>query len=446
MSSDGPSSFGGHLTASNLSIEVSKLPFLWGTATSAYQVEGENRASDWWAWEQAGKVKDASGIACDHYRRFHEDFDLISRLGHTAHRFSLEWSRLEPEENRWDDAAVRHYEEVLKELRARQIEPIVTLHHFTNPAWFTDQGGWLREDAVPIFIRYVKKTLKAFSPYVRYWITINEPLVYLYHAFFAGLWPPGICSYPQSLLVFRHLLKAHILAYQAIHRHYEETQKSPVYVSLAHHMTYFMPCRRNSLADRWSVFLRNYFFNYLFFDAALSGFLFFPGMFCERLPGAKALDFLGVNYYSRDFIQFAGFFQANSIGIICEKGHHPLEVRELNAMAWDVYPEGLYQLLKGLKRYRLPVFITENGICAAEDSQRIRFIKSHLETLARAGREGLPLLGYLYWSLLDNFEWAHGYGPRFGIVEVNYETQQRKVRESAQVLSETCRKLFGGGS
>ncbi len=418
------------------------LPFFWGTATSSHQIEGNNSANDWWAWEQTGKLKEASGLACDHFRRFREDIDLISKLGHNAYRFSLEWSRFEPQEGVWDDEAFKYYEEIFKELHARKIEPIVTLHHFTNPQWFADQGGWLSEKASFYFNRYVSRAATAYGKWVRFWITINEPLVYLYHSFFAGLWPPGIKSYRASMKVLRHQLQAHVEAYRTIHHIYETALKTEVWVSVAAHVGHFTPCRPGSFKDRWAVFSRSWFFNELFLNAATSGFLFFPGIYSEFLSGRKSLDFIGMNYYTRDFIRFSSWFGENSLGVSCDKAHHQKEVKELSMMGWEVHPEGLYEVLLRLNRYHLPIMITENGIATQDDGQRSRFILDHLGALRRAMKHGVPVLGYFYWSLLDNFEWAHGFDPRFGIVEVDYKNQSRKIKESAQVLTENCRKIM----
>jgi len=419
-------------------------PFLWGAATSAHQVEGNNFSNDWWAWEQAGKVQEPSGIACDQYQRFREDIELISNLGHNAHRFSLEWSRCEPKENCWNEEAFQHYEEVLKELRARNIEPIVTLHHFTHPQWFADLGGWLHPDAVHYFVRYVNRVIRALGPYVRIWITLNEPLVYLYYGFLTGLWPPGRQSFPEALKILRCWIQAHIESHHQIHSYYERSLQRPVWVSVAKHATYFEPCRTHSFQDRGAVFLRNWFFNDLFFNAVHSGFLFFPGIYCETLSRRGAMDFLGLNYYARHFIRFGGLSQGDFLGTVCEEDHHTNPNPERNMMGWDVYPEGLYRLLRRFGRYQLPMLICENGICTLEDTQRERYVRSHLEAVQRARGEGLPVLGYLHWSLLDNFEWAHGFEPRFGIVEVHQQDQTRKVRPSAHVLTDICRKISNG--
>ncbi len=419
-------------------------PFLWGAATSSHQVEGQNVHNDWWAWEVSGRLKTPSGIACDHYHRYPEDFKIAQELGHNAHRFSIEWSRLEPRENEWNQEAFDHYEKVFQELKAKGLEPVVTLHHFTSPQWFAEKGGWLSEETPFYFARFTRRVIEAFGRHVRFWITINEPLVYLYHGYFAGLWPPGISSFTDSMKVVRNQILAHIRAYEVIHEFYSR-QNQPVWVSIAKHMGYFMPCNKWSLLDRLSVFFRGWFFNRLFLDALTTGFLFFPGMFCELLPRSETLDFIGVNYYTRDFIRFNGLESAGILGTACPKDHHAGQISELNTMGWDIYPKGLYHCLMSLKKYGLPLMITENGICAFNDEQRQRYILAHTAETARAKKEGTDIRGFFYWSLLDNFEWAHGFDPRFGIVEVDYQNLQRKVRKSAHVFSDSCRKLFAEG-
>lgn len=418
--------------------------FYWGCATSSHQVEGYNELNDWWAWEQQGKIKESSGIACDQYHRFPEDIAFISQLGHNSHRFSIEWSRLEPQAGVWNEKEFLHYEEVLKELAKYSIEPFVTLHHFTNPLWFEKLGGWLSPQASFYFLRYVKKAVERFSPYVRFWITVNEPMVYLYFAYLIGEWPPGMKCYEGSLKVLRHFMTAHIDAYDWIHSHYH-SRRERVWVSLAKHVTDLTPCRSNSWEDRLTVWMRRWFVNDMMFGAFQNGFLFFPFVFCEFMPKKNTLDFIGINYYTRDFIRFGGWGRPELLGIACEKLHHHQEIRELNAMGWEVYPEGLYQILTRLKKYKLPIIITENGICTEDDTQRVRFIENHLGALSKAQKEGVDVRGYFYWSLLDNFEWAHGFRPRFGIVEVDYKTQKRKIRSSAQTLTTYCRKLSERG-
>ncbi len=418
-----------------------KLPFLWGSATSSHQVEGQNVYNDWWEWEQAGKLKEPSGEACDQYRRFADDIRLIADLGHNAHRFSIEWSRLEPEEGRWNEEAFEHYRQVFEALRAKNIEPVVTLHHFTNPVWFMKQGGWLNPKSTEYFGRYVERVVRAYGRYARIWVTINEPLIYIYHGYLAGLWPPGITSFSESIKVFRSFIYAHIEAYRRIHEISKTEFGVRPWVSIAHHVTYFQPCKAGSLLDRLSVYCRNWFFNDLFIDGLKHGFLFFPGIACERLPARGTLDYVGINYYTRNFIHHVGLSGEKLIGDICDDGHHADQIKEKNAMGWPICAEGLYRVLRRAKKYRLPIVVCENGICAHDDEQRVRFMRDHLAMTRRAMAEGVPVKGFFYWSLLDNFEWAHGFGPRFGMVEVDYRTQERKIRRSAHEFTEICRKI-----
>ena len=413
---------------------------IWGAATSAHQVEGWNRQNDWWAWEEAGKVAEPSSAACDHYRLFREDFQLARSLGHTAHRFSLEWSRLEPREGEWDEEAFRHYEEVLEALRLQGLEPVVTLHHFTNPLWFAQKGGWLRPGAAEKFGNYVRQVAERFGSRVRFWITLNEPLIYIYQSFLTGRWPPGEKSLDKAMQALRELLRAHVMAYKILH-HY--SKNSECWVSLAHHMSAFSSCQDRSILDRISRFLRDWFVNRLIFQALWRGFLIYPGIFFERLPAKRTLDFLGVNYYSRDFVRFAGFFGASQFGEVCPKEHHGGTTGEINDMGWEVYPRGLYEVVSRLRSLPLPILITENGVCTRDDTLRQRFIEGHLKEVERARKEKIPIFGYFYWSLVDNFEWAEGFGPHFGIVEVDYTNQERKVRPSAETLRECCEKVFG---
>ena len=413
---------------------------LWGTATSAHQVEGNNRFNDWWVWEQAGKGAGPSGVACEQYRLFREDFRMARSLGHTAHRFSLEWSRLEPREGEWDESAFGHYDEVFDALDREGLEAVVTLHHFTNPIWFAEKGGWLHPGAADQFAAYVKQVARRYGHRVRFWITLNEPLIYVYKGFIEGQWPPGEKSIEKAFRVVRAFIRAHISAYQILH---DACKNSECWVSIAHHMTAFTPCRPYSMLDRLSIFFRDWFVNRLLFRTLLSGFLFYPGVFFEKLSAKKTLDFLGINYYSRDFIRFGGLGGMSQFGTVCVKDHHLQEVAGLNDLGWEIYPKGIYELVSSLRSLGLPILITENGVCTQDDSLRGRFITDHLDQLKKARQEGVPIFGYFYWSLVDNFEWNEGFRPRFGIVEVDYASQKRKIRPSSQVLKKGCEEIFG---
>ncbi len=412
--------------------------FLWGTATSAHQVEGNNTRNDWWAWEQAGRVRTPSGLACDHYRRFRDDFDLVQQLGHNSHRFSIEWSRIEPDDGTVDDAALAHYRDVIAALRQRGIEPIVTLHHFTNPIWFAAKGGWAQPSAVDAFARYVRRVAEALGDQVRYWLTINEPMVYMNMHYLDGTGPPGGRDVRQAFRVIEHLIRAHAAAYRIIHDT-AAARGQQVMVSLAHHSQPLPPCRPWFPGDRWMAGYTERVYNHLVLDALSDGHLRIPGRRAANLPdGRDTLDFIGMNYYGRVFLRLGIPNPKQWWAMRCSTRHHR-EVTERNALEWDVYPPGIYQILQWAAPYKRPILITENGICTADDSQRERFIVRHLQWVAKAIDDHMPVIGYLYWSLMDNFEWAEGYGPRFGMVEVDYKTQERRVRPSARRFAEICR-------
>jgi beta-glucosidase len=408
--------------------------FLWGAATSAHQVEGHNVHNDWWAWEQAGGVKEPSAAACDHYRRFIEDFDLAKSLHHNAHRFSIEWSRLEPEQGAWNDEALAHYAQVVKALRARGLEPVVTLHHYTNPLWAARAGGWAEARMVDWFARYVGRVAEALGSRVRYWVTINEPMVYAYKHYVEGVGPPGAKDRSRALRVAEHVIRAHAAAYRLLH----EAQPSAK-VSLAKYLPVFAPCRAAWPPD-WAVSaLAERAFNTAFLEAVTEGRWAVPGRRACRIPEARGtLDYLGVNFYRRQFMRW-GVRPSRCLGEDCPRPHHRRGAADITAMGWDVHPPSFTRTLLRAARLRLPILVTENGAAMTDDGARWQFIHSHLHAMAQAMRQGARLLGYLYWSLLDNFEWEHGFGPRFGLIEVDYRTQARRVRDSARRYGEICR-------
>ncbi|MBU4376883.1 MAG: glycoside hydrolase family 1 protein [Candidatus Omnitrophica bacterium] len=410
--------------------------FLWGSATSSHQVEGDNQNNDWWKWEKDKRVPERSQRACDQWNLYKSDFKLAKSLNHNAHRFSLEWSRIEPEQGRFDAAAVAHYRDMIKSLRSLGIEPIVTLNHFTLPLWFAGKGGWLGEGGGRIFASFAKKIARELGEDVSYWLTINEPAGHINSSYVRGEWPPGERSFKKANRAFIAMLKAHCLAYKAIHNVYKEKKWPSPKVSLANFTVIYTPCRPGNPGDVISAKLRGYYVNNLFLDSLMRGFCIAPGMPPTLLPLRKSLDFIGLNYYARDYVHFKWFLPPVIFGDICSTTHHR-DSGKRNFLNWEIYPKGIYELIMAFnKRYRLPILITENGICTKDDNDRIDFIKAHLGEVALAIKDGAHVLGYLHWSLLDNFEWAHGYGPRFGLIEVDYKTQQRIVRPSARVYAE----------
>ena len=394
--------------------------FLWGAATAAHQVEGNNINNDWWEWEKRIGLKEPSGQACRHYEFYKQDFDLARMLSHNAHRLSVEWSRIEPEEGKFSEQELKHYRDVVISLKERGIQPIVTLHHFTNPLWFARLGGWLNKASDRYFLRYVEKITEALADSVRFWVTINEPMVYVYHSYLLGVWPPQERSYSKTRCVTEHLASSHIQAYRLIHRIYEEKKLSSPSVGMANNLQLFEPYEAG-LRNKFAVYLRDRSFNFALLD---------------KLIKHKTFDFIGVNYYTRSLVDVKGWRISNLLLDVYKNDHN--RTRQ-NSLGWDIYPQGLYKLLLRLKRYTLPVFILENGICTEDDNLRWEFIAQHLTNLNLAMQEGVKVLGYIYWSLIDNFEWDKGFGPRFGLIEMDYNTYKRTIRESARKFSEVCK-------
>lgn len=410
--------------------------FLWGAGTSSHQVEGNNTNNDWWQWEQHIPLKMRSGEACDAWNRYETDFALARDLGFTAYRFSLEWSRIQPRPGEFDTVALDRYRAMILSLRSKGIEPIVTLNHFTIPLWLVKQGGWLTDKSPELFAHYVKKTVELLGSDVHYWITINEPAVYAYKSYMTGQWPPGERSTKKAFEVVRNLAKAHFLAYQEIKEVYAQRGWKEPMVGMAQQVLVFAPCSAGSLRDRISAGLRDRVINHLFIRALVRGKAKVFGVFSLRLPKAGSLDFIGLNYYTREYVRNRGFLLSDILGSECVL-ENPGDRR--SCLGWEIYPQGLYTFIEAFSKYKLPILISENGICTHDDARRTEFIVDHLEAVARAMKEGAPVIGYLYWSLLDNYEWAEGFAPRFGLIEVDYTTQRRRVRESARKFEEIIR-------
>ncbi|MBF0490049.1 MAG: glycoside hydrolase family 1 protein [Candidatus Omnitrophica bacterium] len=414
--------------------------FLWGAATSAYQVEGNNANNDWWEWEQTHSSGARSGMAADHWNRFEEDFTLAKELGHNAHRFSIEWSRIEPQEGQWDIVALEHYASVIRSLRSKGMEPIVTLHHFTIPLWLAHQGGWTSQKAPALFARYVEKVAEYLGSDVFFWMTLNEPGVYAYKGYLVGEWPPGEKSPEQGIKVIDNLLLGHVLAYKKIKAMYVRKGWKEPMVGISQSVLIFRACSDYSLRDRVAARFRHWMFNHLFVQALIRGHAYCVGVFNIHLPQTKTLDFIGLNYYTRDFVQHSGFGFPGILGQACTATvTQDQHTGKDNSLSWEIYPKGLDTFLKDFSRYKLPLLVSENGIATNDDAQRTDFIREHLKAIAHAMEEGAPVIGYLYWSLLDNYEWSQGFVPRFGLIEVNYTTQKRTIRESARRYEEIIR-------
>jgi len=394
--------------------------FLWGAATSAHQVEG-NTENDWAEWERKNADRLASeskhhfghlpnwpdiikagaldpnnyisGRACDHYSRFREDFDIAKSLGHNAHRLSIEWSRVEPEEGHWDEKEIGHYRDVIKVLRARGIEPFVTLWHWTLPIWLKDHFGVAHGDFSVRFARYAERMAEALGDEVTYWITFNEPNVYVAHAYLRGDWPPHVKSFSDYIRALRNFAAAHRNAYGLIKDMHPHAQ-----VGIAKNNIFFdvpEPTRLNRTLKKFADWWWNRYF-------------------LDRI--AQVQDFIGLNHYFHSTVR---------------RGFNKNENERISDMGTELYPEAIYHTLSDLKRYHKPIYITENGLADAHDSQREWFIRESLGWVHKALGAGIDVRGYFHWSLLDNFEWDKGFWPRFGLVEVDRTTLERKIRPSA---------------
>lgn len=407
--------------------------FLWGSATAAHQVEGGNHANDWWAWEQTpGHIKsgDRSDPACDHYRRFAADFDLLKQLHQNAHRLSIEWSRIEPTPGEFSATALAHYRDVLQALRHRGMEPMVTLHHFTNPAWIAASGGWEAPDTARRFAQFAECVINALGDLARYWITINEPTVIAYQGYVRGDWPPGKRDLGAAARALVTILRAHWLAYERIKSRHPELK-----LGLAHHLRIFDPARRFAPQDRAVAAAFNRVFNETILQSLRRGRLVFPLSRAGTASGPRrSQDFIGLNYYTRELVRFNRRYRAELFGERVSPASLPRS--DLN---WEIYPDGLYRLLRTLRRERLPIFITENGIADAADASRPDFLLMHTRAMLRAIETGVPVRGYFHWTCFDNFEWAEGYSAKFGLIACDPATQERRLRPSAGLYAQICR-------
>lgn len=408
--------------------------FRWGTATSSHQVEGNLTNNDWAVAEQRGGYvyqNQTAGQACNWWNSAEEDFDRMVDLHQNAHRLSIEWSRIEPEEGRWDDDALIRYREMLKGLRDRGIEPMVTLHHFTNPLWLAEQGGWENEKIVDWFERYTRKVVSALGDLAGLWCTINEPNVMISQGYGVGRWPPGKKDLGAAMRVTINLARAHAASYRAIHQLIPAAS-----VGIAQHIMVWEPWRSWLPFDQMMTRFIEHIFHHLLLGILTEGIVRMPGQRAFPLPEAShTLDWLGVNYYQRYRIRF----NPTSPGtMFLDMKTHP--DYPTGPGGWgEFFPRGLFDTLNGLwKKYKLPFFITENGIPDQTDNLRPAFIVSHLHQLWEAVARGIPVNGYYFWSLLDNFEWTEGYDPRFrfGLFSVDFATQARQLRESGRLYGE----------
>jgi beta-glucosidase len=391
--------------------------FLWGTSSAAHQVEGDNRSSDWWEWEQQpGRIAngDTSAVACDQYHRYREDFALLRELKQNAHRLSVEWSRIEPSEGVFDSRQLRHYRDVLGELREQGITPMVTLHHFTSPQWFARKGGWTARGSARAFMPFVHRVVDELGDLITLWCTVNEPSIYAANGWITGEFPPGHHGdLASQYRVTSNLHRAHELAYAAIKRRWPD---SPV--GLSHHKFLFIPAgdsRRDRFAanaaqqvvDRWPVA---------------------PGRL-QKIVEATS-DYIGVAHY---WGQMAAFDPRRPQDQFVRR-FNPHGLRETE-MGFCSDPSWMRGVLHEFRRYGKPVYITENGLSTLDDEWRERYLGEVLTAVHGAIEDGVDVRGYFHWTNLDNFEWARGYTAHFGLVAVDRKTLERTVKPSGRLYA-----------
>ena len=395
--------------------------FLWGTATAAHQVEGGNTRNDWARFERLpGKIAhgDTSGVAAGEWNKVAGDIALMRELGANAYRFSIEWSRLEPTEGQWDEAAWAHYVDEVSQLRAAGEEPVVTLLHFTLPTWIAERGGATAPDFPARFGRFAAEAARRLGPQVRWWCTINEPQVQMYQGYVAGVWPPGVKDNALAVKAFAGLLEAHAAAARALRAGDRDAR-----IGVASNMIYFEPSNRWNLLEQIVTNTVSNGFNWSFDESIARGRMLFsmPGFptLDEPAPELKGtIDWVGINYYRRNLVTFA----PRSPGMV---DIHP-GPGTLTDAGIEIYPQGLLALLReGWRRYHLPIIVTENGVADSAGVHRALFVRQHAYAVKQAIGEGIDVRGYFHWSLMDNFEWAEGYSQRFGLYRLDRATLAR---------------------
>jgi beta-glucosidase len=397
--------------------KILKFPkdFLWGVSTSAYQIEG-GIANDWSQWEMSAKrlkeLRDkkldyrdfVSGQACDSYNRYEEDAEMVKTLNCGAYRLGIEWARIEPREGEFDHAEIEHYRKVLMSLKEKNIKTVLTIWHWTNPLWLVEKGGWSNKKTVAAYARYVEFVAVELGELVDFWVTINEPTIHIFNGYFKGTFPPNKKNPILGVKTFLNLLAAHKKAYEIIHKHNIRAN-----VGFTHLGDNFEPARAWFLPEVLLAWFLNFFCN---------------NLFLRMVHGHT--DYIGLDYYFHNRVIW-----------------HPPFLKNLNKevtdFGWEIYPEGIYNILKLLRKFKKPIYIMENGIADAVDAKRAKFIVDHLRYVHKAIEEGEDIRGYFHWSLLDNFEWAAGYEMKFGLYSVDRETFERTARPSAAVYAEICK-------
>ena len=378
---------------------------------------------------------DTSGIAADHWNRYPEDISLMTELGVNHYRFSIEWSRIEPQKGYYDLIALSHYRKMCEALIAAGITPVATLHHFTHPIWFEEMGAFEKDENIEHFVRFSELVFKELMDIVPIWCTFNEPSVFVAQGYFNGIFPPGKKDPVLAGTVLENMLNAHVSTYHKLKSipGSEENQ-----IGLVKNIFQFDPHRRWHLLDwAFSKILNDVYTNapLEFLKTGNSSF-YMPGMVDNEMSNSEApgtLDFIGLNYYSRMHVK----------GRVNPAEPFVFDTRKqdiMTDMGYSLYAEGFYRALKTISKLEVPIYVTENGLADDTDNIRPLFIERYLYAMNQALKERIDIRGYFYWSLMDNFEWAEGYSMKFGLYEVDPETQDRNLRQGSQPFIDMVNK------
>ncbi|MBK6441343.1 MAG: glycoside hydrolase family 1 protein [Actinomycetales bacterium] len=396
---------------------------LLGVATAATQIEGGCDTTNWADWAKTpGHIADGTTPvrATGHWERWREDTELMASLGIQTYRFGVEWARLEPQPGVFSDEAFAHYRDEITLLRDKGIRPLLTLHHFNNPRWFESMGAFEHPDCVPIFLRFVERVVTELGDLVEDWCTINEPNVYATFGYLYGVFPPGAKSLPRTLRVMTNLAHAHITAYELIHA---LRAGKPTRVTFAVHLRVFDPANPANPVHRALARAQEFLFQEAVTEAMCTGRFRMPLRRPAGIREGRYYDALGINYYSRSWV--------SKIGDAARPG------AELNDLGWEIYPEGLERVARWAHdRWPAPIWVTENGTADNTERFRTQFLHDHLEIVSAARATGLPFERFYHWCFVDNWEWAEGEVPRFGIVALDYATQERTVKPSGRFYAD----------
>ena len=385
-----------------------------GVSSAATQIEGGECGHNWNDWYRQGKIKDQSdpARATNHYHLWKQDADLMAEMKIKHYRLGIEWARICPNEGAVDEAAIAHYRDELIYLQEKGISVLLTIHHFTNPMWFERKGGFTKRENLQYYLDFVELVIKSFGDIVCEYITINEPNVYATNSYYFGIWPPGEKSFTKAITVMSNMTICHIKAYQLIHSMRRIMGYHDTKVSFANSVRVFDAQNSKNPCHCICARLLARFFQGAITEAMLTGSFKWPLKGAKDISRGEYCDIIAINYYTRTTV--SGF------------GDGTKQDAAKNDLGWEIYPEGLIRCAeKVYKVLERPIYITENGTCDNQDTFRSKYIYDHLKVITESD---LPITRYYHWCFCDNFEWIEGESARFGLVHVNYDTQERTVK------------------